>query len=192
MSDKFKHLVKKSVARNKNQIEEDLIYHYTTLDTFLKLLVPCGKNEETNDFFCTHIRFLNDTQEFFFGLKKALSAMEKYGVFKKEDREAIESSIVNRFEDMELSAWYMSFSRSYDSLSQWIAYTDSTLGGVAIGFDRREIERSLVALQSRYTGINAIKSGRLYVNLEICIYIQDDMDASAISDRFNKINKLKF
>lgn len=55
-----------------NSNDQDLIWHYTTLDVFKKMIFA-----ETG-LYATHVRFLNDSSEFRYGWQRIASLAEEY------------------------------------------------------------------------------------------------------------------
>ena len=123
-----------SLFKRKQELfsENELLYHYTSLDVFCKFVEP-----PRNDFYCTHFKALNDGAEMRTGIDFAVSFLQSRlgwtdyeGLFFKK----VYCDSIN-LDDVKVP-WVMSFSRQRDNLNQWIAYTDPKRGGVSIGVQR--------------------------------------------------------
>lgn len=163
----------KEIYPEKFGLKEDcLLYHYTTIDTFDKLV------EEGGELYCTHYMDLNDDVEFWKGFgyfegwvsRKCKSdlgtqlpeIMDVFGKLK---------SVWKRMHKLYVDAtWVMSFTTEKDSLSQWRFYTDRTNGGVAIGFGKKVLEEELQKCSGK--DIDGIS-----VMLMPCIYYASGVDA---------------
>ena len=117
-----------------------LFYHYTTIDTFDKLV------DEGGELYCTHYMDLNDDVEFW----KGFGYFEKY-LLERKFSDAGEEHIGEHLRKLKTTwqalhklhtdvPWIMSFTTEKDSLSQWRAYTDRARGGIAIGFSKEDLE----------------------------------------------------
>ncbi len=112
---------------------EDIVWHYTTIDTTLKILK--GRNMRA-----THYTGLNDRLDVKYGFSLALQIVKNMNLqdtlFK--ELESLFQDIVN---DRYPNLWYLiCFSHDGDSISQWQGYTDLQCGGCAIGFNKKELE----------------------------------------------------
>ena len=110
------------------------IYHYTTLSSLISII-------ETQTIFSTNINFLNDKNEFKFGVGLILNVVDK---LKKEN---IENPVLDMIEE-KIDRIYKSeryvtcFSKNGDLLSQWRAYSNNGKG-VAIGFNSSLFKSSI-------------------------------------------------
>lgn len=115
--------------------ELDFLYHYTSLDVLCTFL-----DSPQSDFYCTHFKALNDGKEMTAGVDFVVTWLREKLKWEEETCflfKAVYDSLING--DGIISPWVMSFSRAFDSLSQWVAYTDSRRGGVAVGIRRAEL-----------------------------------------------------
>lgn len=112
--------------------EEEIVWHYTTIDTACKIL-------EGNNMRATYYTGLNDSLDVKYGFDIALKILKKMGL-----QDAIFKCLEGILEDVVKarypSLWYiMCFSHDGDSIAQWQGYTDSFNGGCAIGFKKTEL-----------------------------------------------------
>lgn len=117
-------------------MEEDLLYHYTSLDTFYKIIGSQEKDEIV--FRATHARFMNDPFEYdlaFTFIEKAYREYEKINKIVtpfKNIKELFHSR------DIFGEPFILSFSGQSDNLSMWRSYA-SNGKGIAIGLDKKMI-----------------------------------------------------
>lgn len=132
------------------QVKKNLAYHYTSLETFLKILD--GIKNDTISFHATGIFSLNDPIEYKYGFEKIMDYLPKVEEILQVKEEQKLSKIWNKdntLTEKELKDKYMyelqnqflypfvvSLSRCEDSLSMWNMYGDNGKG-VAIGLDIR-------------------------------------------------------
>ena len=122
-----------TLFRRQGQFKGDFVFHYTSCETFQRLIAPDG------DLLMTRFDELNDDSEFEYGWQQVMGELEwrydirgrKAGLFVRE--------MMNRCAEGVRIPWIMSFSESADSLSQWGMYTDRQHGGCSVVFDFREI-----------------------------------------------------
>ena len=127
--------------------DTDIIWHYTSMDVFTKMMLG-----ETG-LYATHIRFLNDSSEFRYGLELIKDYMdeERFGTQSQKHNSYTEQfynficqqlgmkqlnlvmNILEKVNDIYVTC----FSRDCDSLYQWRCYTPQ--GGVALGFSRKAL-----------------------------------------------------
>lgn len=128
-------------AVDENMLNPSVLYHYTTIETFEKLV------SKDADLLCTHYMDLNDDVEFkkgyfYFrdhcGNEELKELLDKYWIVLRK-LQRVHSD----------STWIMSFSTERDSLSQWRAYTDRQRGGVAIGFCKTALEAAVSERNSK-------------------------------------------
>lgn len=105
--------------------ETKLIWHYTRIEALKGII-------NTKIMRATHFNELNDSGEILYGIKKFKELYKDYLNDKKINTLNRYSRVV---EDSARVFFIISFSRSIDSLYQWIAYTDTKKGGCAIGFE---------------------------------------------------------
>ena len=135
-------------------VESEFLYYYTSFDTFCKFVANGG------DFYCTNYKMLNDASEMAIGVdfvcdylqKKLNWANESVSYFREVYLKSIASENV-------VIPWVMSFSRVQDSLHQWMAYTDSKQGGVAVGIRRAQLWSALDRDPGRYSKLAVMPDG---------------------------------
>lgn len=140
--------------------DTDIIWHYTSMDVFKKIMFG-----ETG-LYATHVRFLNDSSEFRYGWNIIESLSEKYlHRLKKEARDtkdickhfdSIKGQARNEHINGKIRNWkktdvYVTcFSKDCDSLYQWRCYTPG--GGVCIGFSRKELQEKIFGVNAKNIG----------------------------------------
>ena len=147
----------------------ETVYHYTTIDTFAKLLA------DEADFYCTHYKALNDDSEFRLGILYALNYFDRKGVRSTSPHKFVGDAFLGMMHQKVLVPWITSFSGARDSLPQWIAYTKDS-GGYAIGFRYRDIHKAVSALMTRQSALASQRISKMkkMIYLLPCIYIEAD------------------
>lgn len=115
-----------------------IIYHYTTLETLIKII-------ENQSLWATNTRFLNDRDEFFHGQKIIIKLLKDFIDQENFDREYIEilkAAVTNLERFAKTNQFVICFSNNGDLISQWRAYANNGKG-VSIGFDRTSLTSSL-------------------------------------------------
>ncbi len=130
---------------NKKTRKENTLYHYTDLNG-LKGIV------ENQCFFSSNSAYLNDKEEFFYGLKLFKTAISNYTSTSNEEEEIIAK--INEVISNKLDSYHFvtCFSLEGDILSQWRAYANDGKG-IAIGFDLNKLTESI---KPKATGIRII------------------------------------
>lgn len=101
-----------------------IIWHYTTIEAFDCIL------REGIAF--SHYRFLNDDSELSYGRQLLRDIFDD--LKDEELKKFIEGQIVD---ELVADSYLFCLSRDGDNLYQWRSYTPH--GGIAVGFDRREL-----------------------------------------------------
>ncbi len=109
--------------------EIERVYHYCSVDTFLKII-------STGTIFLTHSRMLNDGKEDRLFLE-SMSEKRMENMYKGAELE-VAKKIIKLYTEKVDFPYVACFSKKDDILSQWIAYGDDGKG-VAIGFDLTKI-----------------------------------------------------
>ena len=120
-----------------NLINVEDVYHYTDVNGFISII-------QNKEFWLSHIRFMNDREEYLEGYGRCKSIIEKL----KLGREVHEINFLNKVMDKlnsEKSSGFftrsskdvfsLSLSTKRDSLDLWRGYGRNS--GIAIGFDRQ-------------------------------------------------------
>ncbi len=128
-------------------MDVSVLYHYTSVDTFYKIL-EVGLNKANHNKFClraTHARFMNDPLEYNYALSILKESMIEYEEINNID----ERKSDYLFEKFNFFPWIsqstgapylLSFSEQADDLSMWRGYgKDGT--GLSIGFDLNELKQ---------------------------------------------------
>ena len=158
----------------------DVMYHYTSFRTFPVFF------EKNADLFCTHFAALNDGHEVREGWGAAIRFLESEYEWPKEKCDLLWSYYTREVLAGKFgTVWVMSFSRSRDSLNQWIAYTDRDEGGYALGFDVQNLEKMLNRVRSNAKKVHVTEDRKAYpcrMYILPCLYT--DSDRSTIDDLF--------
>ena len=120
------------VADLSNNQPPEVLFHYTSADSFLKIL-------QSKSIWMTHILHMNDAVEFAHGLdffKEGLDLL----IAKKVDPTLVNSlkNILEREKQPSVAPYIFCMTANKDQLSQWRAYGDNGLG-VSIGFKCSEL-----------------------------------------------------
>lgn len=157
---------------NKVFEQNDIIYHYTSLNGFLSII-------ETQSLFFSNVNFLNDSKEIKHGVDIVLKAIEQCENEKNAD---ILLQMKTNIDLLYISEKYVScFSKNGDLLSQWRAYGNYGKG-ISIGFEFSQLEESfdkdLNGTHIEYDEQIQIESIKEYIKLIIEYYknIEDDYD----------------
>jgi hypothetical protein len=162
----------------------DIVYHYTSIDTFWKLTKPDG------DFKCTYFESLSDGKEFYAGLKCLTDFWRSHGGSPKVVKEDLLFQMLDGKVGDEskcggnLRPWTMSFSAAVDNTIMWQCYTDRQAGGYAIGFDCEALIDKIESYQYM-----ANSSWTLLTFLP-CIYVAVDDIPHCESGKLSECNKL--
>ena len=154
-----------------------ILYHYTSIDTFQKLLADNG------DFYCTDFRVLNDSSEMMMGMELALKYLSvvftwsemKCVWFRENYKMLVGGGGI-------VTPWVMSFSCERDSLNQWGMYTDRERGGVAVGFDISLVNSAIGRWPGCYSKAALTSEGekgldkKFELQLLPCLYAETDKD----------------
>lgn len=154
---------------------EDLLYHYTSLETFEKFL------EDDGDFYCTNALMLNDDSELVSGLD-IMQQHLKEGFGWSEERMQWFAAGYRKLiaEGAIVLPWVMSFTRAKDCLSQWGMYTDRRNGGVSIGLRRDSLWDAIDRLPGRYSKVAIASDSKepfepaFILRLLPCLYAESD------------------
>ena len=150
------------------------MYHYTSFQTFPVFF------EKNADLFCTHFAALNDGHEVREGWVAAIRFLESEYEWSKEKCDLLWSYythgvLAGKFGTI----WVMSFSRSRDSLNQWVAYTDRNEGGYALGFDVQNLEKMLNRARCNAKKIHVTEDRKDYpcrMYILPCLYTDSDSE----------------
>jgi len=144
------------------RIENNLIYHYTTVNVLNEIIKPDG------GLYATHGSFLNDLKEF-----QAIVDMVRRVL---PEESPINPKLHNFF--------VFSFSMSGDDLSQWRSYTPD--GGVSIGFSIRDLWDSFEGRTIGYKNdIHIKESDGFRIFMGACKYVENVADVSNLDVRFH-------
>jgi len=162
----------KKVAPGK--FPQDVMYHYTSFRTFPVFF------EKNADLFCTHFSALNDGHEIREGWVAAIKFLEAEYGWSKEKCDLLWSYYKHGVLEGKFgTVWVMSFSRSRDSLNQWIAYTDREEGGYALGFDVPYLEGMLNRARCNAKKVRVSEDQKEYpcrMYILPCLYTNSDRD----------------
>lgn len=173
--------------------QNDILYHYTSLDTFCTMLA------DDADFYCTHFNALNDAAEVLMGELVIEKFLKRNFGWTEDKCMWFRVNYRNMIKNEEcVVPWIMSFSRARDCNNQWIAYTDKLRGGVSIGFDRvrilGEIDRKPGCYHGCVSGECKEKSAEpsFCLRLVPCLYEGTDDQAvdKMLNDVFNPFKEL--
>ncbi|TND55340.1 hypothetical protein CF123_05395 [Aeromonas veronii] len=129
-------------------MENDIIYHYTSVDGLKGILNSSGVK-----LWMTDTRFLNDKEEIAHGVKLVSLLIQKYHKNNYHDLSEAPSNtefLARILHEIEERKFYsVSFSSEIEQLSQWLAYCPAQ-GGYAIGFDKELLKKHIEAIEGNY------------------------------------------
>ena len=148
---------------NINQ-EDNIIFHYTTMDTLYSLLERYRENQTNNNlvFWASSIIAMNDPKEMKNGLEVLeylMPVIEQFNNIIPENKLDIPSLDFNKvLKDSSYNSFVLSFTKNNDDLSMWAMYGDNGCG-VALIFDL-DVKTKLIdtSQQSRLIQVNYKKS----------------------------------
>ncbi len=146
-----------------NNNEPDILWHYTTIEAFTSIF-------NTKIFRATDSAFLNDINEH----TRPLQA-----IVEKLDPQKHVKDLRDYIKNIKKRCYIISLTQQNDSIPHWREYTDSKMGGVAIGFSRQGLEEHLC---------NQTNQSLMYLSLlDKCIYEDfDNIDENSMINNFCK------
>ena len=114
-----------------NPVIPKTLYHYTSVDAMMSIL---GHKNGFVRMMATDCHFLNDDYEYRFGCREALKWLAGRPGMSSDFVSKVKRRLSRRDKWGEYP-WITSFCAERDKTVQWMAYSDSKKGGVAIGFD---------------------------------------------------------
>ncbi|MEQ9091072.1 MAG: DUF2971 domain-containing protein [Balneola sp.] len=129
-----------SVFESKDEMKQDEIFHYTSVDSFSKII-------SNSSVHLTSSIYMNDGEELIW-IKNILDHhhLESNNFKYNEDRVKQLLKMLDQIEEMEV--FLFSFSKKKDLLSQWRGYADDS-EGVSIGFNIEELVKELKSKRLR-------------------------------------------
>ncbi|MFM4856974.1 DUF2971 domain-containing protein [Aeromonas hydrophila] len=129
-------------------MENDIIYHYTSVDGLKGILSSSGVK-----LWMTDSRFLNDKEEITHGINLVSLLIQKYHSNNHHKfSEALSNTDILAHvlhEIAERKFYSVSFSSEIEQLSQWLAYCPAQ-GGYAIGFNKESLKEHVDAIEGNY------------------------------------------
>lgn len=123
------------LQRTRKYTKKDTFFHYTNL-LGLKAIV------ENQSFFASNSAFLNDKEEFYFGIKLFCETIGDLEIEKEFVAcESLFKSVKSLLNLKKSNRYVTCFSLDGDLLSQWRAYADDGKG-IAIGFDPKKLSEA--------------------------------------------------
>ena len=117
----------------------DLLYHYTSFSAFQKII-------ESKSIWATHVKYLNDSEEFSHAFSLAEKYIDEHLVNASQGDTTLGRAIKSSFSSRPITACVASFSEESDALSQWRAYSHGGVG-VCIGFRATLFQKIIEAHQ---------------------------------------------
>lgn len=147
----------------------NLAYHYTSIDTFLKLLDGIKNNQFM--FFGSYISYMNDPTEFKYGFNmvhKLLIPIENELCVQNNDRlsiiwnsDEIREMQIKSLSESFLLPFVVCFSNQKDFLPQWITYGDNGQG-VSLGFKVQDFCRIIKVGKTKHIDLSSFDNSRTY------------------------------
>ena len=147
----------------------NIAYHYTSIDTFLKMLD--GIKDEHFMFFGSYISYMNDPTEFRYGFNmvhKLMVSIENELCVQNNDRlssiwntDKIRESQIEIFNKDFLLPFVVCFSNQKDFLPQWITYGDNGRG-LSLGFNVQDYCKIIKVGKNKYIDMSKFDDKRIY------------------------------
>lgn len=147
----------------------NIAYHYTSIDTFLKMLDDVKYNNFL--FWGSYILSMNDPSEFAYGLNmvhQLLTPIENELLVHKDDRlsriwdeNELKEKHIAMLSDTFSLPFVICFSNRRDFLPQWITYGDNGMG-VSLGFRIQDYCRIIKTGKNNYIDLTGYDNNRLY------------------------------
>lgn len=122
----------------------NIAYHYTSVDTFLKMLDGYSDEKKSINFHASYISSMNDPTEFLYGFGKVIDLLpsieNKLLVFndnrlsKSLSTKTVKDEFLNQLTGHFMLPFVICFSNHKDFLPQWEMYGDHC-HGISLGFD---------------------------------------------------------
>ncbi|MDD9308408.1 DUF2971 domain-containing protein [Aeromonas hydrophila] len=129
-------------------MENDIIYHYTSVDGLKGILSSSGVK-----LWMTDSRFLNDKEEITHGINLVSLLIQKYPPNNHRKFSDVPSNtdiLAHVLHEIAERKFYsVSFSSEIEQLSQWLAYCP-VQGGYAIGFNKELLKKHVEAIEGNY------------------------------------------
>lgn len=166
---------------NKVFENNDILYHYTSLNGFLSII-------ETQSLFFSNVNFLNDSKEIKHGVDIVLKAIEQIEENQSSD---ILSKMKDNIDLLYKSEKYVTcFSKNGDLLSQWRAYGNNGKG-ISIGFEFSDLtdsfDKYLTGTHIEYDEKIQVESIKEYINLMIEFYENIENNYDWNGQNFNNL-----
>ena len=161
----------------------NLLYHYTSIETFYKMLERSLKVTEEGSllikFWATHCDFLNDRTEGKLFKQCLLSALNEYASLhshKLTDKEIEQFNKMYSIND----SFVISFSKHRDSLDMWRAY-GANGKGICLGFDFSPTDP--------YMDSEGVFRPSETIDIKECKYFlpSENIDLKIVEDVYNKV-----
>lgn len=118
---------------------EENLYHFTSVESLINMLSDYSEKNPYITFWATHIRFLNDSSEYEYGLQLCIGYLQKY----KEDfiPKGIGLSLTSteRPIDTKSDSYVVSFTNVCDIAAMWAMYAKNG-AGLALVFNKTKIK----------------------------------------------------
>ena len=121
---------------NKDEDNPDILYHYTSIEAFKSII-------DSKKMRATRYDQMNDYSEVKLGIDNLFKTIKNYEIspdFSDFKKHLI--GIIEKLKSQILDIYILSFSSVKDSLEQWRAYAQN--GGVAIGFDKKMVQKGFL------------------------------------------------
>jgi hypothetical protein len=119
----------------------DQLYHYTNLEGLFGII-------ESNGFWATHIKYLNDSKEFLHGLELCHEVIDSFQELTSEQEQFFQS-LKGKLEEEDEDHFVISLCPNGDLLSQWRGYSGGQYG-VSLGFDIKKLTRYTTPRDNEY------------------------------------------
>ena len=127
---------------------KEKLYHFTSVEALMSMLSKYSAEHPYLTLWATHIKFLNDSSEYQYGLQICQKYANKYNQDFCEEGVGLSLSLstTERPFDAKLDPYVISFSKVCDTASMWAMYSRNGTG-IAISFNRDELKKQEVSFK---------------------------------------------
>lgn len=115
------------------------LYHFTTIESLISMLSDCSEKNPYITFWATHIRFLNDSSEYKYGLQLCMKYLQKYQEDFLPEGTGISLTPTERSIDTKSDSYVVSFAKVCDIAAMWAMYAKHGTG-IALVFNKAKLK----------------------------------------------------
>lgn len=115
------------------------LYHFTTIESLIGMLSNYSEKNPYMTFWATHIRFLNDSSEYKYGLQLCMEYLQKYKEDFLPEGVGISLTSIERPIDTKSDSYVISFTNVCDIAAMWAMYAKNG-AGIALVFNKAKLK----------------------------------------------------